>query len=49
MDAMLEHVLLVQLQHAPLTRAELVRRTSATDHTVQAGTAVRGPQQAAAE
>ncbi|MGZ0150323.1 DprA-like winged helix domain-containing protein [Kribbella sp. WER1] len=35
-DAMLEHVVLAQLRHAPLTRAELVRRTSATDYTVQA-------------
>ena len=34
-DAMLEYVLLQHLQHAPLTRAELVRRTSATDHSVQ--------------
>ncbi|MFD7156415.1 DUF1707 domain-containing protein [Kribbella sp. NPDC059898] len=34
-DAMLEHVLLTQLRHAPLTRAELVRRTGATDDTAQ--------------
>ena len=34
-DAMLEYVLLQHLEHAPLTRAELVRRTSTTDHSVQ--------------
>ncbi|TCC40940.1 DUF1707 domain-containing protein [Kribbella speibonae] len=34
-DAILEHVLLRHLEHAPLTRAELVRRTGVGDDTLQ--------------
>ncbi|HZX05335.1 hypothetical protein, partial [Kribbella sp.] len=35
-DVVLEHVLLLNLRHAPLTRTELARRTSASERTVQA-------------